>query len=92
MYVTHIANHPYVSSGFSNAGHFGKAVKAFFGELLATSHMGVERHPVDPEAVNAAGIDDLYALASHFEQFMPNQAAELRYLASHDQGALSTQQ
>lgn len=82
MFRENLATYPYIHPVNSYTDNLGKATKAFLAALVAIT-------PDETETVDAAqdrviGIEELNNLAAHFDTFMPNQAAELRYLAGSD--------
>ena len=84
MFRSNLATYPYVNPVNSYTENLGRAARSFLAALLA-----VDQRRIDAIAKNtavadnnkAAGIAELNRLADHFDAVMPNQAAELRFLA-----------
>lgn len=87
MFRTNFATYPYVSPVQSYTENLGRAARSFIAALLAIDPVRVEAAPAlataskEDRAVTAA---ELNRLAREFDAIMPNQAAELRYLAGRD--------
>lgn len=87
MFRSNFATYPYVSPVHSYTENLGRAARSFIAALLAIDPARVETAPVlatankEDKAVTAA---ELSRLAREFDAIMPNQAAELRYLAGRD--------
>ncbi|CAN5174983.1 hypothetical protein BH11PSE11_BH11PSE11_36340 [soil metagenome] len=87
MFESNLITYPNVGGAqrYSYGENLGLAARAFIAALLAVDPQDEEtiEHPVS-ERVRLKGIEQLNALASSFDSTMPNQAAELRYLAGCD--------
>jgi hypothetical protein len=87
MFNSNFATYPYVSPVHSYAENLGRAARSFIAALLAIDPARVAAAPAlvaastEDKAVTAA---ELSRLAREFDAIMPNQAAELRYLAGRD--------
>lgn len=78
MFDSNFVTRPYVSPIPTTYGeNLGRAAREFVAALLAMDPPA----PHEDVADNAEAIDELSALASQFDEIMPSQAAELRYLA-----------
>ncbi|QAU34993.1 hypothetical protein [Janthinobacterium sp. 17J80-10] len=86
MFNSNFATYPYVSPVHSYSENLGRAARSFIAALLAIDPARVEAAPVLAKATEdkAATAAELSRLAREFDAFMPNQAAELRYLAGRD--------
>lgn len=77
MFDSNFVTRPYVSPIPTTYGeNLGRATRGFVAALFA---MEPPAPPQDADTVE--GVDELSLLASQFDEIMPNQAAELRYLA-----------
>lgn len=85
MSRTNFATYPYVSPIHSYTDNLGRAARSFIAALLAIEPARAGAAPAaavaEDKAVTAA---ELSRLAREFDAIMPNQAAELRYLAGRD--------
>lgn len=87
MFRSNLATYPYVSPVHSYSENLGRAARTFIAALLAIDPARANAAPVlasaskEDKAVTAA---ELSRLAREFDAIMPNQAAELRYLAGRD--------
>jgi len=87
MSRANFASYPYVSPIHSYGENLGRAARSFLAALLA-----IDTAKVEPAQANvttaridkAATAKELNRLAREFDSIMPNQAAELRYLACRD--------
>jgi hypothetical protein len=78
MFDSNFVTRPYVSPIPTTYGeNLGRATRGFVTALLAMQPS--ELH--EEAASSAEGAEELNQLASQFDEFMPSQAAELRYLA-----------
>lgn len=86
MNNANFATYPYVSPIHSYSENLGRAARSFIAALLAIDPARVEAAPAEAAASedNALTAAELSRLAREFDAFMPNQAAELRYLAGCD--------
>ncbi|MBI1889335.1 MAG: hypothetical protein HYS18_01675 [Burkholderiales bacterium] len=83
MFRSNLATYPYISHGPSYGQNLARATKGFLAALLAQDLDEFEStHPADVDRVE--GIEEINALATHFDELMPSQAAELRYLAGSE--------
>lgn len=84
MFGSNLANYPYINPVNTYSANLGRAARTFLAALLAVEPSKIDtvltRHASGAQD-QAAGIDELNHLADHFDSIMPNQAAELRYLA-----------
>ncbi len=84
MFRTNLATYPYVNPVNSYAENLGRAARSFLAALLAVDQRRIDalaKNTVATDQNEAASIDELNRLADHFDAIMPNQAAELRFLA-----------
>lgn len=84
MFRSNLATYPYISPDNSYTGNLAQAARALVAALLAVDP--ARQQDAQPEAAvssrdNIASVKELYSLAQQFDAVMPNQAAELRYLA-----------
>ncbi len=88
MFNSKLASYPYTNPiGTSYGENLGRAARSFLAALLA-----IEPARTDVRAAQASDADldrgataaELQRLARKFDVIMPNQAAELRYLAGRD--------
>ena len=87
MFQSDFATYPYVSPIHSYGENLGRAARSFIAALLAIDPARIEAASAqtaaaqEDKSVTAA---ELSRLAREFDTIMPNQAAELRYLAGRD--------
>lgn len=87
MFRSNFATYPYVSPVHTYSENLGRAARSFIAALLAIDPARVDAAPAlasaskEDKSVTAA---ELSRLAREFDAIMPNQAAELRYLAGRD--------
>jgi hypothetical protein len=87
MFRSNLVTQPYISHGPSYGQNVARATRGLLAALLAAEPEDLENgFPCNEvsESERSNDIDELNALASHFDAIMPNQAAELRYLAGSD--------
>lgn len=78
MNASNFTTHPYVSPIHTYGDNLGRAARGLVAALLA-----IEPDTLQQEAANMQtdGVVELNDLANQFDNIMPSQAAELRYLA-----------
>lgn len=87
MFRSDLASYPYVNPIHSYSENLGRAARTFIAALLAVNPAKFEATQARVPAVQkdkAATAAELHRLACEFDAIMPNQAAELRYLAGRD--------
>ena len=92
MFKPTLVTYPNVNAdrGYSYGENLGRAARAFLAALLAVEPAKQASKQVAaskgrlPERDRLKGVEELYSLAKQFDSIMPNQAAELRYLAGRD--------
>lgn len=88
MFNSKLASYPYANpTGTSYGENLGRAARSFLAALLAIEPAKAEAAVArvsDTEPDRAATAAELQRLARKFDAIMPNQAAELRYLAGRD--------
>ncbi|RJG00357.1 hypothetical protein [Noviherbaspirillum sedimenti] len=87
MFRSNLATYPYINPISSYGENLGRAARSFIAALLAIDPAKVNASPAKVKAVQedkAVTAAELSRLAREFDAFMPNQAAELRYLAGRD--------
>jgi hypothetical protein len=86
MFRSNLATYPYISHGPTYGQNLARATRGFLAALLAVDPEELApEHEADGE--KEEGIEEINALASRFDDIMPNQAAELRYLAGTEPSA-----
>jgi hypothetical protein len=87
MFQSNFATYPYVSPVHTYGENLGRAARSFIAALLAIDPARIETAPAEanaaPEDKSITAVE-LSRLAREFDAIMPNQAAELRYLAGRD--------
>ena len=80
MFRSDLSSYPYIGHGPSYTANLAKAGRGFLAALLAMDPEELQSKSAanNPAFDEAMSIDEL---AQHFDAIMPNQAAELRYLA-----------
>lgn len=85
MFRSNLAAYPAAEAGASSyVENVCRATLALFAAILAIAPVQSESKAAKPADSDRAGTqarDELYRLARDMESAMPNQAAELRYLA-----------
>jgi hypothetical protein len=89
MFKSNLVTYPNVNANHSHSygENLGLAARAFLAALLAVEPAKLEAAATNDrvsERVRLKGVEELYSLAKQFDSTMPNQAAELRYLAGRD--------
>lgn len=87
MSRSNFATYPYDNPIHAYGENLGRAARTFIAALLAIDPAKVNASPATITAAphdRVATAAELNRLARHFDSIMPNQAAELRYLACRD--------
>lgn len=87
MFRSNFATYPYVSPDNTYGQNLSRAARAFVAALLAmepAERKNSAQAQTSIEDARVADTDEIAKLAKHFDSFMPNQAAELWYLAGSD--------
>ena len=83
MFNSHIINLKHLNEGDTYGQTLWNAFQVFLAALLDVKSI-YKTAREGPKINRAHSINEMYSLAKQFDATMPNQAAELRYLASRD--------
>lgn len=83
MSKSNVATYPEANAGYSYLENVFRAALALIAAALAVTPLQPQTKTVEATSdyVNVQARKELYRLAKEVEPIMPNQAAELRYLA-----------